>query len=63
MPDQRLSSLPAASALTGTELFYSDDGTKDAQVTANQLKTFCGGGSGGITVGTTTVTGGTSGRL
>ncbi len=62
MPDQKLSSLPAASALTGTELFYADDGTKDAQVTANQLKTFCGGASG-IAVGTTAVTGGTNGRV
>jgi hypothetical protein len=40
MPDQQLSSLAAASALTGTELFYSDDGSADVKVTATQLKTW-----------------------
>lgn len=37
MADTQLSSLSAASALTGTELFYSDDGAADVKVTATQL--------------------------
>jgi hypothetical protein len=38
--DTQLSALSAASALTGTELFYSDSGSADVKVTATQIKTF-----------------------
>jgi hypothetical protein len=62
MPDQKLSSLTAASALTGTELFYADDGSNDVKVTANQIRTFATGAAG-FTVGTTAITGGTSGKV
>lgn len=36
----KVADMPAASALTGTELFYVDDGAQDAKVTAAQIKTF-----------------------
>ena len=62
MPDQKLSAMTAASALTGTELFYADDGSNDVKVTANQIKTFCGA-SAGLTIGTSAITGGTNGRV
>jgi hypothetical protein len=38
--DTQLSALSAASALTGTELFYSDSGSADVKVTATQIRTF-----------------------
>jgi hypothetical protein len=60
MSDSRVLNLTAASALTGTELFYADDGANDVKVSANQIKTFCGGSSSGLAVGTTAISGGTS---
>jgi hypothetical protein len=40
MANSTLANLTASGALTGTELFYSDNGAQDVKVTANQLKTF-----------------------
>ena len=40
MANSKVSALPASSALAGTELFYSDNGVADVQVTANQIKDF-----------------------
>lgn len=40
MTDKTVSSLTAASALSGTELLYADDGSNDVKVTAAQVKTF-----------------------
>lgn len=40
MADSTLSALSAASALAGTELFYSDDGSANVKVTATQIQTF-----------------------
>jgi hypothetical protein len=40
MANSTLANLTASGALTGTELFYSDNGAADVKVTANQLKTF-----------------------
>lgn len=45
MASSKTSSLTAASALTGPELFYADDGTNDVKVTADQIKTFTNGGA------------------
>lgn len=42
MADARVVDLTASSALTGTELFYADDGSADVKVTATQLRTFTG---------------------
>src|ERR1700680_1653262 len=53
-----LANLPAASALTGPELFYGTQSGGDVKVTATQIQTFTG-----LTVGTTTITGGTTTRL
>src|SRR5215831_16945118 len=39
MANSTLANLTASGALTGTELFYSDNGSQDVKVTANQ-KTF-----------------------
>lgn len=41
MADTALAALTASGALTGTELFYSDNGATDVKVTATQLQTFC----------------------
>lgn len=49
MPDSKVSNLTAASALTGVELFYADDGTNDVKVTATQIKTFAVG-AGAVSV-------------
>jgi hypothetical protein len=43
MPDAKVSSLPAAGALSGTELLYADDGANDVKVTAGQIRTFAVG--------------------
>jgi hypothetical protein len=40
MANSTLANLTASGALTGTELLYSDNGSADVKVTANQLKTF-----------------------
>jgi hypothetical protein len=40
MANSTLANLTPSGALTGTELFYSDNGAADVKVTANQLKTF-----------------------
>lgn len=40
MADSKVSDLTAASALTGGELFYGDDGINDVKVTSNQIRTF-----------------------
>jgi hypothetical protein len=49
MANSTLANLTASGALTGTELFYSDNGAADVKVTANQLKTFVVG-AGAVTV-------------
>lgn len=36
----KVSDLTASGALTGTELFYADNGSADVKVTSNQIKTF-----------------------
>src|SRR5262249_50550907 len=49
MANSTLAALTASGALTGTELFYSDNGSADVKVTANQLKSFIiGAGSGSV---------------
>ena len=40
MANSTIANLTPSGALTGTELFYSDNGAADVKVTANQLKTF-----------------------
>jgi hypothetical protein len=42
LASKAVATLNAASALTGTELFYADDGSADVRVTADQIKTFMG---------------------
>ncbi len=49
MANSTLANLTASGALTGTELFYSDNGAQDVKVTANQLKTVVVG-AGAISV-------------
>jgi hypothetical protein len=49
MASSTLANLTASGALTGTELFYSDNGAQDVKVTANQLKTFIVG-AGAVSV-------------
>jgi hypothetical protein len=49
MANSTLANLTASGALTGTELFYSDNGSQDVKVTANQLKTFIVG-AGAVSV-------------
>jgi hypothetical protein len=44
MADTKLANLTASGALTGTELFYADNGSQDVKVTANQLQAFIVGG-------------------
>lgn len=44
MADSALAALSASSALTGTELFYADNGAADVKVTATQIKTFATSG-------------------
>jgi hypothetical protein len=46
MANSTLANLTASGALTGAELFYSDNGSADVKVTANQLKTFIIGAGG-----------------
>ena len=54
MANSTLANLTASGALTGTELFYSDNGSADVKVAANQLKTFIvGGGSVSVASGKT----------
>jgi hypothetical protein len=54
MANSTLVNLTASGALTGTELFYSDNGAQDVKVTANQLKTFIvGAGSVSVASGKT----------
>lgn len=54
MANSTLANLTASGALTGTELFYSDNGAQDVKVTANQLKTFIvGAGSVSVASGKT----------
>src|SRR5262245_45937515 len=54
MANSTLANLTASGALTGTELFYSDNGSQDVKVTANQLKTFIvGAGSVSVASGKT----------
>jgi hypothetical protein len=40
MADTKLANLTASGALTGTELFYADNGSQDVKVTAAQLSAF-----------------------
>src|SRR5262245_35447055 len=49
MANSTLANLTASGALTGTELFYSDNGSQDVKVTASQLKTFIVG-AGSVSV-------------
>ena len=49
MANSTLANLTASGALTGTELFYSDNGSSDVKVTANQLKAFIVG-AGAVSV-------------
>jgi len=54
MANSTLAALTASGALTGTELFYSDNGSADVKVTASQLKTFIvGSGSVSVALGKT----------
>src|SRR5262245_23307956 len=54
MANSTLANLTASGALTGTELFYSDNGAQDVKVTANQLKAFIvGAGAVSVTSGKT----------
>jgi len=54
MANSTLANLTASGALTGPELFYSDNGSQDVKVTANQLKTFIvGAGSVSVASGKT----------
>src|SRR5215831_4561312 len=54
MANSTLAALTASGALTGTELFYSDNGSADVKVTANQLKSFIvGAGSVSVASGKT----------
>ena len=54
MGSSTLAALTASGALTGTELFYSDNGSQDVKVSANQLKTFIvGAGSVSVASGKT----------
>lgn len=54
MASSTLAALTASGALTGTELFYSDNGSADVKVTASQLKTFIvGSGSVSVALGKT----------
>lgn len=61
MANSTVASLTAASALTGTELFYADDGTNDVKVTATQIQTFARGYSTAVTVASLPAAG-TAGR-
>lgn len=45
MADSKLSALPAASAVTDVDLFYTDQSATSKKVTALQLKTYAGGSS------------------
>src|SRR5262245_43136226 len=49
MANSTLANLTASGALTGTELFYSDNGAQDVKVTATQLKAFIVG-AGAVSV-------------
>src|SRR5262245_59754710 len=49
MANSTLANLIASGALTGPELFYSDNGAQDVKVTANQLKAFIVG-AGAVSV-------------
>ena len=49
MANSTLANLTASGALTGPELFYSDNGSSDVKVTANQLKAFIVG-AGAVSV-------------
>src|SRR6516162_1939077 len=49
MANSTLANLTASGALTGSELFYSDNGSADVKVTANQLKAFIVG-AGAVSV-------------
>jgi hypothetical protein len=49
MADTKLANLTASSALTGTELFYSDNGSQDVKVTAAQIHDFIVG-AGAVSV-------------
>ena len=40
MSDTKLADLAASGALTGTELFYADNGSVDVKVTTNQIRAF-----------------------
>jgi hypothetical protein len=54
MADSKLSALPAASSVTGTDLLYISKGLSSFKVTATQLASFTGGGGGGTPGGSST---------
>lgn len=56
MADTKVSSLSAASALTGTELLYGDDGSADVKITATQVQTFANAGTRTVATGGTGAT-------
>lgn len=58
MADTAVAALTAASALTGTELFYGDDGVNDVKVTASQVKTWTSASP--VLTGQTTIPSGTA---
>jgi hypothetical protein len=53
MANTKTSLFAAANPLTGTELFYADDGSRDVKVTAAQIKTYAT--TGPVVVGNITV--------
>lgn len=55
-----VAAMTAASALSGSELFYVNQGGNDRKATATQIQTFIGSG---LTIGSTTITGGTTTRF
>lgn len=57
--NQALASMTAASALAGPELLYGNQSGGDVKITATQIATF----ASALTVGTTTISGGTTTRF
>ncbi len=60
MSDTKISAMTAASALSGPELLAGVQGGANVKITATQIQTFAGSG---LTIGTTTVTSGTTTRF
>jgi hypothetical protein len=62
MADTKLTALPNAVTLTGSEFAYLSQSAKSVKVTLNTLKAFVGSGSSGASIGSP-VSGGTSGSV